>query len=174
MALFDAVTHGVTGEYSPFTTESSVPWLATLGTVVHVVGYLVFALVLRANAGSIDGGSRVVRRIRLPLFVALLVCGVGMLTAAVLPDAAGEAVGLVGTLSFLAMLVLGAALGIALLSTGRRTPGAWLLAGVLGSAVLTVVVGLLEPDWAHPAYAETALHFGLALLVLPQSRRDRA
>jgi hypothetical protein len=42
---------------------------------------------------------------------------------------------------------------------------------------LTLLVAALAPDWAHPAYAETSLYLGLALLghrSPPRQRHDAA
>ncbi|WP_432560335.1 hypothetical protein [Granulicoccus sp. GXG6511] len=83
----------------------------------------------------------------------------------------GEIGGMVGSAAFVGMFLFGTALGIALLATRRRTPAAWALTGILAGIALMVVLGLTAPSWVHPAYPETAVHFGVALLVLPQLRR---
>ena len=55
-------------------------------------------------------------------------------------------------------------MGLALARNRSLGYGARILSALLPVAALTALVGWLAPDWAHPAYAETVLHFGLALL----------
>lgn len=165
LAWHDALFHAITGKY--FESESTA--ITVAGGLVHAFAYLLLAAVVHLNRHSIDAGHRVVRSVRLPLSVVMLVNGVGMLATTVAP-ATEDVFGVLGSVSFLGAFLLAMTLGITMLATRRRTPAAWLLAGILPTIALTVLLAALAPLWVHPAYAETALHFGLALLVLPQSR----
>lgn len=171
IALFDAATHGITGEFSAL-AEGSGSWLASLGTVVHGVGYLVLTVVLVLRAGAIDDGRGAVRWFRRCTAVSMGLLSAVFLMGSVVPGLMmGEFTGMVGNAAFVGMFLFGAALGISLLATHRRTPAAWALTGILAAIGLMVVLGLTVPNWVHPAYPETAVHFGVALLVLPQLRR---
>lgn len=170
IALFDAGTHGITGQYSRF-SDGSHGWEVAFGGAVHGVGYLVLAAVLVLRSAEIDGGSRVVGWFRRLTAVAMGVLGAVFLLGTALQSVRlDETLGAVGSIAFLAMFLCGAGLGIALLTTGRRTPAAWLLTGILVAVALMVVLGFTAPTWVHPAYPETAVHFGAALLALPQPR----
>lgn len=171
IALFDAATHGMTGEYSQFQDDGS---LGLVGSAIHGVGYLVLTAVLFLRAAAIDRGSRVVRWFRrltavsMGLLAAVFLAGTALQTPSV-----EEIGGIVGSVAFLTMFLFGAALGIALLATGRRTPAAWSLVGILGAIGLMVILGFVASNWVHPAYPETAVHFGVALLALRQSSAAR-
>lgn len=175
IALFDAATHGITGEYSAF-AEGGEGWPPVVGSLVHGLGYLVLTACLILRAEEIDSGSRAVRWFRRLTAVAMGILGTLFLVGTVVPNLMdGEASGMVGSTAFLAMFLFGTALGISLLATGRRTPATWALIGILAAFCLMVVLGFVAPTWLHPAYPETAVHFGVALLALPQPRRrDRA
>ncbi|GAA4899521.1 hypothetical protein GCM10025789_17200 [Tessaracoccus lubricantis] len=173
IALFDAATHGLTGAYSQF-ADGNGSWLFILGTLVHGLGYLALAAVLFLRSRDIDGGSGAVRWFRRLTAVCFAALGavflIGTFVHGPLMDEVGSAI---GGVTFFGMFLFGAALGISLLATRRRTPAAWTLTAILSAAALLVLLALVAPDWAHPAYPETAVHFGAALLVLPQPRSGR-
>lgn len=168
IALFDAATHGITGAYSVFAADSP-GWQPVVGDLVHGLGYAAFTTVLLLRATDIDRGRRVVRWLRLLTAASAGVLALGFLVVLFQPAWAG--VGSVGTIAFLTVHLFAASLGVALLATGRRTAAAWSLTGILAAIALIVVLAFTASDWAHPGYAETALHFGLALLALSQAPR---
>ena len=49
IALFDAMTHGLTGHGSVFADGSTMPWLLAAGDIAHGAAYLSLLLVLRAE-----------------------------------------------------------------------------------------------------------------------------
>ena len=167
LALFDAVTRGLTGSGSVFSDGSDVRWLAVAGSVVHGLAYLTFAHVVRVEREriAVSRPARLAARVLIPV---LAVLGVGFLVlwplAASMPtplrSAVSAVIGIAFALHFLGALVLG-------LGTVRRAearPGSLLLASLLPVIALTAVLGLLAPPFVHPAYAETTVAFGLALL----------
>nr|KEP23853.1 hypothetical protein DA06_04065 [Georgenia sp. SUBG003] len=164
IALTDAVTHGLTGSYSAF-TESGTGWAYYSSTAAHGLIYALLAAVLAAHAEHIDTGRRAVRRVRRALIGVLAVQAVAfLLGVAVSADDLPTWVSGMTGVAFLLNFPVSALLGILLLRTpGRRLP-ALLLTAVLGGLALTVVLGALGSDFAHPAYAEVPQFFGVALL----------
>ncbi len=167
LALFDAVTRGVTGSGSVFSDGSDVRWLAVVGSVVHGLAYLAFAHVIRVERERI-AVNRAARLTTWVLTSALAPLGVGFLVLWPLADlmstqvrtAVSAVIGIAFALHFLGALALG-------LATARRTqthPGSLILASLLPVVALTALLGLFAPAFVHPAYAETTVAFGLALL----------
>ncbi|MDO5739958.1 MAG: hypothetical protein Q4P07_07395 [Ornithinimicrobium sp.] len=164
IALYDAVTHGLTGHWSEFSTEPGdrVAWVAHLGSVIHGAGYRSFVAVLWKYRGSIDAGRRsrsVLRTIMVAAYAAIVPVGV----ASTIVGTDGAA-GALGTALFLPMLLVPPALGITMLVQGDRRPGAWLMAGSIPAVGAVALLAWLAPDWAHPGYVETVVNFGIALL----------
>ena len=62
------------------------------------------------------------------------------------------------------MFVFGAVLGALLLRRRYQRLPAILMAAPVAIIPLTFLLYQVAPGWAHPAYAETALYLGLALL----------
>jgi hypothetical protein len=77
---------------------------------------------------------------------------------------------MVANVVFLVMLLGPPALGITVLVQGERTPSAFLMAACVPALGLLILLGFVAPDWAHPAYLETVVNFGLALLGVGASR----
>ena len=71
---------------------------------------------------------------------------------------------MVAGIAFLLMFLLGTALGALLLRTADLRVPAALLVSTLPVIGLTILLGVLAPGWGHPAYAETTLYVGIALL----------
>lgn len=65
-------------------------------------------------------------------------------------------------LSFLAMFLGGVVLGLALWRHEEFRLESRLLTGIIAALGLVVLLAWLAPAFAHPAYLETMLHFGIA------------
>ena len=176
IALNDAATFALTGQYSTASDDFGVNGFYLVSGLVHGLAYLAFAGVLRAYGPQVDGGSRFRRVVRLLLIVAFLVLAGGMLA-----DTAGSAMtgemlagnglyGVVATVCFLIHFLGSIALGLGLLRRpGMRLP-AWTLTAILPVVGLTIVLGVLGSPWAHPAYAEALVCFGIAFIGVSSGR----
>jgi hypothetical protein len=171
IALTDAITHGVTHDSSAFVDESAHPALIALVGVAHGLTYLALCAVLVREGFRFAGVNRVARGTRLVLVVSLgaLSPGYALLTPFVgftgVEHAAGYAVWEgIATVAFAGLILGSLVLGLALLPSRALGVGASVLALMLPIAALTALVGWLAPAWAHPAYLETTLHVGIALL----------
>ena len=171
IALQDAVTQALTGHASALSDEpgQTVPWLANLGSAVHVLAYLAFVAVMVRYGTVIDAGRRVRTALRWSLIVAYGVIAV-VLTAMEVTNTVGGSLGTVANVVFLVMLLGPPALGITMLAQGERAPSAFLMAASVPALGLMILLGFLAPHWAHPAYMETVVNFGLALLGVGASR----
>ena len=171
IALYDAITHGLTGHYSPFADDSGQAGPIVASYVVHGLAYLSLAYVLHRESAAFAAAPRAARAARHVLLVSFAVLGVGMLTLAPVTYLAGlyeGALGVVwsmlGLVLLLGLLLASTVLGLAVV---RRNPlgiGGRMLGAVIPVVLATVALGFLAPDWAHPAYVETTINFGVALL----------
>lgn len=170
IALTDAMTRGFTGRDSVFADTYGLTWPLLLGDLVHGLTYLSFAVLLLAAAPAIDAAGRTARAVRRGLVVTFAFLTVGFV--ALLPLTIGRAGGIYdvlaasGGVAFLLMFLLAFALGVTTLRRPQLRPGAILLVALLPVIGLTVAIAAAMPAFAHPAYAETTLHFGIALLGL--------
>jgi hypothetical protein len=176
IALFDAATHGVTGHNSVFADDTDIVWLAQVGNVLHGLAYTAAVAVLVTNRRRIVAVNRVAAAAYWPVLVAVAILGTGFVL--VMPflnlNAMPVAAGIVATAAFAVMLLGTPVLGLSLLRAPDMRPGNVLLAAMLPVLGLTILIGLLAPNWAHPAYLETASAFGLALLGHRGARRTMA
>jgi hypothetical protein len=177
IALGDAVVHGLTGDNSVFADDSGRPVLIALVGVVHGLTYLALATVLVAERVRFAGTNHLARGARWLLLGGLAVLAVGFLLVVPVFAFAGPPDGALGatwegvaTVGFLAMILGSLTLGLALLRTSALGVGARVLALMLPVAGLTAIVAYAAPSWAHPAYLETTLHFGIALLGVGAAR----
>lgn len=171
IALNDAITHGLTGSYSAVADDSGNTLMIVLGSVVHGVTYAALAWVLHREAARFAEANKAARPFRWVLLVTLPFFAFGFVVAQPMLTLTGTTSGALATVwggvatgMFIAMLAGALGLGLALVRNRSLGYGARILSAMLPVAALTVLVGWLAPDWAHPAYAETVLHFGLALL----------
>jgi len=173
MALGDAVIHGLTGHYSVFADTSGNAPVQALGDLLHGLTYLALSWVLVREAGRFTAVNRVARGCRWVVLVSLAALATGfVLVAPVLafsdtdagtPDAIW---GGIAGVAFVGMILGSLVLGLALLPSRALGVGARVLALMLPVAGLTALLAWLASGWAHPAYLETTLHFGLATLGL--------
>ena len=173
MALGDAVIHGLTGHYSVFADTSGNAPVQALGDLLHGLTYLALSWVLVREAGRFTAVNRVARGCRWVVLVSLATLAAGFdLVAPVLAftgtDAGGPSAiwGGIAGVAFVGMILGSLVLGLALLPSRALGVGARVLALVLPVAGLTALIAWLASGWAHPAYLETTLHFGLATLGL--------
>jgi hypothetical protein len=175
IALTDAVTHGLTGEFSMF-ADGGPEWAYNASTAVHGILYALLVAVLVVEGRRIDDGRRSVRWVRRVLVVLLAVMAVSfLLGVAVRTDPPGWLLALT-TAGFVLSFPVSGVLGILLLRSPGRLLPAVLLTAVLGGLGLTLLLAALGSDFAHPAYAEALQFFGVALLGVraPTIRRPRA
>lgn len=167
IALGDAMTHGLTGDYSVFADDSGVPWVQAVGYAVHGLTYLALGAVLVAERHRLDTVNRGARAARWVLLAAFGILGSVFLVMSPIRGVLREwgvlAVfeSLAGV-SFLAMFLGGVALGVALWRHTEFRLESRLLVGIVGALGLVVLLAWLAPGFAHPAYLETMLHFGIA------------
>jgi hypothetical protein len=173
IALFDAATHGVTGHNSVFADDTDIVWLAQVGNVLHGLAYTAAVAVLVMHRRRIVAVNQVAAAAYWPVLVAVAILGTGFLL--VIPflnlNAMPVAAEIVATAAFAVMLLGAPVLGLSLLRAPDLRPGNVLLASMVPVLGLTILVGFLAPNWAHPAYLETASAFGLALLGYRGTRR---
>lgn len=172
IALTDAVTHGLTGSSSVFSDESGVSVAWGLSGFVHSTAYLLGAAVLVVRGRDIDVGSRARRILRWALVAGLTSLGIGFVVITVAGISTGEvwvppaAVGTVVGISFALALLTPAILGLTLLRRPGWRAAAVTMVAALPLLLLTVLLGALGSDFAHPAYAEAAAALGVALVGL--------
>ena len=166
-ALFDAATMAVTGHYSVFSDDSTVPWLLHTSNVVHGLAYVALVAVLLQHRHRIEQVNRTAGVLFWVVLASLLVLAAGFLLLQPfldpqdMPAAPGAAIGL----AFAGMLLGAPVLGTAV----RRVPAA--ASGQSGadgdgpsSLESRSCWGSWHPRSPTPAYMETALAFGVALL----------
>ncbi len=165
VALTDAISVGVTGEGSVFTTGPT--WVQHASVGAHGVMFALFAVLLVRLAVAVDAGRRGRRWCRRILVAVFVVLAVPNLAGIVAPlDQAPEALTVPVTLAFVAGFPVSAVLGLLLLrAPGLRLPAAVLAAGIAAFAGV-LLLAALAPTWAHPGYVEVPQYLGIALLVL--------
>jgi len=172
IALFDAIHHGITGRYSMFSADTELPAAEFAASLVHGVTYAALGAVLLLQSRASDGG-RVYRWMcrllgaNFAVLAALFLVGEPIRIATGLSLDTTPVGAVIGNFTFLLMFVFGFALGLTLLRRPDRRPSAILLVAVGPVLAMTVVGGAMGSGFAHPAYAETLINFGVALLALP-------
>jgi hypothetical protein len=168
IAIFDAITHGVTGHWSVFADDSGSAAAQALGAVVHGLAYLGALWVLyierrrfRANRAA-------------TVFGWLLVAAFAPLAAGFLLLAPFGALGqLEGALAFVEPVIgiafglqflAAAGLGLSLLRHPETGVGSRILAAIPLVLGLTLLLIVVAPDWSHPAYLETFTIVGASLI----------
>lgn len=167
IALSDAMTHGLTGEYSVFSDESTMPWVMAASEAVHGLTYVALIGVLVAERHRLDAVNRGARVARWVLLAALGVLAIVFLALSPVRGALREwgliaPVEAAAGISFAAMFLGGIALGVALWRRAEFRLESRLLVGIVAALGLVFLLVWIAPGFAHPAYMETMLHFGLA------------
>jgi hypothetical protein len=99
--------------------------------------------------------------VRRALVLDLVVLAVGGAASSVV---GAEFLGAVAGIAFLTMFLLGTILGATLLRRPSLRLPAVLMAATVPVLVLSFALVAVAPRWGHPAYAETVLYLGVALL----------
>lgn len=177
LAVFDAITHGITGHWSAFSDDGDIVWMRALGSVVHGLAYAGALWVLHAERRRIHA-NRTAAVFGWLLFAAFVPLAVGFLTAMPL-QAAGiglavyDAVTPVIGAAFGLQFVAGIGLGLSLRRRPETGPGSRILQAIIPVIGATALVAFLVPDWAHPAYVEACTIVGAALLGAAAPARRR-
>lgn len=177
IALFDAATHGLTGEFSWFADDSGVRPAQVFGALAHGLTYVALGFVLIRQTALISGAGRVQAGLHRVLIGSLGLLAAGFLLVAPFLESP-ESAGAVGTvlsilmsLGFAGMILGSLVLGPLLLRTPGLQIGARVLTAMLPVLGVTILLALTATEWAHPGYLETTLHFGIALLGVDAVRR---
>jgi hypothetical protein len=176
IALFDAATKIVTGHSSVFADDSGHERLIVAGSVVHGVAYVALLFCLYREREVFADTSRLLRILRSVLMTSFVLFGGLFLVASPLlylltgrsslPEdgAAGIAFGIVATVAFVGMLLGGTLTGLTQLRRPTLGVGGRILVAMAPLFAVTVLLGFLAPDWAHPGYLEAALNLGVSLV----------
>ena len=170
IALGDAVTHGLTGNYSVFSDDYGTTGLWLAGNVAHGLTYAALAWVLVSEGRRVDAGSRgrrIIRRGLLGSFGALAVYFLVATPYFYATDADLDSVPPViaaPLVAFPLMFVFALALGVSTRRMAELRPASLTLLAILPVIGLTAVLAVVAPDFAHPAYLETVVNFGVALI----------
>jgi len=163
VSVTDAVYGAITRRDTPWEPPDGNRWAMTAINALIAVLYLALAAALVYRGARIDGRSRAVLWIRHLLVLVLAVLAGVFLVGTAVGDYPGPLSAIAG-IAFILMFMLSTALGVGLLRRpGLRWP-ALLLVGALPMIGLTAVVGLFASRVIHPAYAESLVYVGLALL----------
>lgn len=166
IALFDAGTKALTGHLSVFSDDSDVEWLLQTSNAIHGLAYVAMAAVLVLHRRLIVSVNRVAKvaywllRGSVTVLAFVFLALAPFLELESMPAAISAVVGV----AFLLMLLSAPVLAIAVRRTSALRPGTLLLAAMVPLLALTILLGVLAPVFGHPAYLETALAFGVALL----------
>ena len=172
IALSDAILHGLTGRNSIFSDGSGHPAWIVAGGVVHGLSYAALAWVLIREDPRFRQANRLSRALRYVLAGSLVALAAGFSTVApivvmanVPPNSPlGIAWLWLASIAFAGMILSSLLLGIAVLRTNPLGYGGRILGLLIIALPITVLLGVVAPQWAHPAYVETTIHFGVALL----------
>lgn len=176
IALNDAATFALTGQSSQASDDFGITPLFILSGIVHGIAYLAFIAVLHTRRAQVDGGSRFRRMVRVVLTLALLSLAMGMSASTAISAANGEVLaegifGWVAGIGFLLMFLCGTMLGLSLLRRREFRLASWTLVGIVPAIGLALLLGTIGSPWAHPAYAEVCVGFGLAFIGLAPRRQ---
>jgi len=169
MSLYDAVHHGVTGKGSAFSDEYGTTWATIAIGIVAAMSFIANGAILVIERIRIDRGSRLHRWVRrllvADLAVLAAVFGIGIPLMGTLEAVSLDtAVGAVAGVAFASMFILAVALGLCLVRVRELRPSVVLLLAVLPAIGLAIILNAIGSAFAHPAYAETAVYLGIALL----------
>ncbi len=170
IALADAVTAATTGHFSVFADDSGNTAAVLATSFVHGFTYAALAAVLLQQARHFAGYGRVVRGARVVLVAALALLAVAFLVVSPIlrltVAAGGEPVAwaVVANVAFAGMILSTLTVSLAVLRRNLLGLGGRVLRLLLPVVGLTVLLGVVGSPWAHPAYVETVINVGLALV----------
>ena len=170
-ALADAVNHGITGENLPYDPMTSPAGWAYFAMLLHGYTYAALAVVLLREKPRFAGTNHVARGTRMVLLFCLAVLATFFGAVAPVSIAAGHpewtivpVFTTVSSLAFAGLILGSTVLGLALLRDRSLGYGARVLQAMLPAFALMMLVAWVAYDFAHPAYLETDLQVGIALL----------
>lgn len=177
LSVYDALHHGFTGRPSAFSDPNGTTGWTLATSALSVGTFAALGAVLVSTRHEIDHGRKArtwVRRlltIDLAVLAAVFAFGAPFLSE---PDSAiGAGLAPVAGSSFAAMFLLAFVLGLSILRRRALRVSAVLLTAVVPVIGLTLALPSLAPGFEHPAYAETAVYLGLALLGRPKPAAPR-
>jgi hypothetical protein len=160
-SIADAAVRATSDTTPVWDPEGGSTWAVVAAGLLLSVTFVLLAAVLSSAASPIDEGSGARRWVRRALVLDLVVLAVGGILSSIV---GAEFLGAVAGIAFLAMFLLGTILGAMLLRRSHLRVPAVLMVATLPVLVLSFLLGAVAPEWAHPAYAETVLYIGIALL----------
>ena len=174
VSLYDAVYHGVVGHGSALSDEYGRTWVTVAGSLLAALTFAALSAELVYASARIDTVSRTRSWIRRLLAVDLAALAAVFAFGAPFIGAASDGklaavMSVVAGVTFGAMFLLAFALGVTILRVPALRTSAVLLLAVVPIIALTAALQALAADFAHPAYAETAVYLGLALLGRPSA-----
>ncbi|WP_163543854.1 hypothetical protein [Occultella kanbiaonis] len=171
MAIADAIWNAnVPGRPGPWMDAESFDFLARALNLAHSGVYVLFAAALLSTGQAIDRGRLLARLSRWILVAGYAAFAVAFAwLGAVDPHRQPE--GVFATLvnvAFMITLVAPIILGFALIRRRELRAAVILLISPVALIPMTILLGLIGP-WGHPAYLESAIGFGVALLCVSAS-----
>lgn len=178
VALADAATHGITGR-NLLDENGPTGWLLFVD-VVHGLTYATLSWVLISERRRFLQSNRLARMMRPTLIGSLWLLATGFLllapvllvTAAPADSVPSVIWGWAAGIGFAGMILSSLLLGFADIRTNPLGQGGRLLSLLLPVFAVTLLLNLATPTWAHPAYIETLLYFGVALIGFGSTQRD--
>lgn len=164
IALSDAIWVGnLPGTQSPLT--SGPDFVLRLVDLGHAIPYLLLAAVLIQAGPRIDAGRKFVRIVRWALVAGFGFFGIASVWGVITGAVSEGVMEMIFNIAFFATFILPVILGFALIRRRElRVPVVLLISPVV-LLPLTLLLSSFS-SWAHPAYLETAINFGVALLCL--------
>lgn len=160
-SIADAAVRATSDTPPAWDPEGGTTWAIVAANMLLAVTFVLLAAVLVRAAPQIDEGRAGRRWVRRILAVSLVLLGAGGLASSV---AGAEFLGMVAGFAFLGMFLFGTALGALLLRRPDLRVPAALMVSTVPVIGLTFLLDAVAPGWGHPAYAETVLYVGIALL----------
>jgi hypothetical protein len=172
IALSDAVMHGVTSRNLIMSDNSGhTGWIVT-GDLVHGFTYAALLWVLIRERTRFERANRFTRALRYVLIASLGVLAAGFvlvdpvlqITKVRFISPFGTAWEWMASIGFAGMILSSLLLGIAVLRNNPLGYGGRLLGLLVPVLGVSVLLGFVASDWAHPGYVETIIHFGVAMI----------
>lgn len=182
IALTDAVFYATKGRNLLSSDDPAPGGWVVAATIVHGLTYVALVWVLIGGRRLFQHTNRWVRVLRHVLIGSLAVLAVGfvlitpVLQLASVPPThpVAAAWGGVAGLGFGAMILTCLLLGVIDWRGTRLGHGGRVLGLLVPVLALTLLLAAVAPSWAHPAYAETVIYLGVALIgVAPYGRSGR-
>lgn len=167
-ALSDAAFNALTPSgIAPWDPEGASELMLRALNLLHGIPYLLFTAVLMTYRRQIDQDSRALPRLRKILAGCYAILGLFFSFAGLFAPRLGtdtpEWLSAAIFVPFLGSFIVSIPLGLLLLKHHRMQLSGWLLASPIIVLPLTIVLESTS-RWAHPAYLETVVNLGTALI----------